>query len=60
MKRFKMTHLIFENDVEEFSEENIPKWLLHKEFNWWYNDYVLELEVGQYIDDDFRRYERVV
>jgi hypothetical protein len=43
-----------------FDENNPPKWLLSKEFKWWYDDYVLKLEIGESIDSDFQNFERIM
>ena len=57
-KHFKMIHLVYKT-VKEFKESNPPKWLLHDEFLWWWNDHVLKLKVGKHIDSDFRRIKRI-
>lgn len=58
-KEFKMTHRFFENHVEFFTEENPPWWLVSKDYKWWYDDYILELEVGEAKEGDFRKIERI-
>lgn len=59
MKRFKMTHLFFPNCIKEFDESNPPDWLIHKGFKWWWDDYILTLEVGQTRESDFQKIERI-
>ena len=54
-----MTHHIFEKSLEYFTEETPPQWLTSREFKWFYEGYVLKLEVGKSIDTDFRKIERV-
>jgi hypothetical protein len=62
-----MTHLFFENNVEEFDEENAPDWLTSRntikgstmDGRWFWNDHVLTLEVGKSIDTDFRSITRI-
>jgi hypothetical protein len=58
MKKFKMRHLYFRVD-RTFTEDDPPWWLTSDEFNWWWKDYVLTLEVGESIDSDFHRIERI-
>lgn len=65
LKHFERIHLFFGN-VEPFTEKTAPKWL---EFGgpkgsvldnrWFWNDHVMKLEVGQYVDTDFQRITRV-
>jgi hypothetical protein len=31
-----------------------------KEFDWWYKDYVLKLDVGERIKSDFQEIERII
>jgi hypothetical protein len=59
MKKFRMTHHIFEESLEYFTEDTPPQWLTSREFKWFYEGYVLKLEVGKSIDTDFRKIERV-
>lgn len=60
-KKFKVTHLCFEPapESEYFTTENPPNYLVSDVFWWWYQGYMLKLGVGEYIDSDFQRYERV-
>jgi len=59
MKKFKMIHHIFENSLEYFTDESPPKWLIDREFKWFYDGYVMKLEVGNSVDTDFRKIERI-
>jgi hypothetical protein len=66
-RKFKMTMLPgLGRTVEHFTEETAPWWL--KEGGragstmcnrWFWNDYIMKLEVGGTIDTDFRRIERI-
>ena len=57
-KTFEMTHLFFSCE-ETFTEENPPQWLISSGFKWWYEGYVLKLEIGESIDSDSRRISRI-
>jgi hypothetical protein len=59
MKKFRMTHHIFETYVLYFTEDSPPQWLTCREHNWFYEGHVLKLEIGKSIDTDFRKIERV-
>lgn len=60
MKKFKMTHLFLKGkEPTEFSEDNPPEWLTSKTFRWWWEEYVLKLEVGKSIKTDFQKIERL-
>jgi len=59
MKKFKMQHRVMKKTVKEFYEDNPPKWMLSDEFKWWYDDYVLKLEVGKSIRTDFQNITRI-
>lgn len=67
MKHFRMTHLFFEGNVEEFDEESAPSWLTSADkikgstmdSSWFWTDHVLTLEVGKSIDTDFRHITRI-
>ena len=57
---FKMTHLFFKHVPPTiFDEDNLPEWLNHKAFRWWYDDYIAKLEIGEHRDSDFQRIERI-
>jgi hypothetical protein len=58
MKKFKQSHLIFSNEFI-FFENKVPLWLTSKTYKWWWKDFVLELEIGKYIDSDFNRITRI-
>ena len=55
---FKITHLFF-NDTAVFTEGNPPNWMLHKENVWWWEGYVLKLDIGESIKSDFNKIERI-
>ena len=66
-KEFKITHALIANSTPEyFNTATAPDWLCKGgregstgDMRWFWNDHVLVLKVGQYIDTDFRRIERV-
>lgn len=58
MKKFKMVHLDFGTE-SLFNEDTVPKWLLSDEYNWFYKEYILTLDVGGNIETDFQRIIRV-
>jgi hypothetical protein len=60
-----MTHLTF-GTSKEFSEDDAPDWLKYggikgstMDARWFWNDHVMKLEVGETIDTDFQRIERL-
>lgn len=53
-----MKHIIGK-DEEIFTENTPPDWLIHKEFEWWWKDYVLELKIGESIKGDFHTIKRI-
>ncbi len=57
--KFEMTHNFFPDLMERFDETNPPSWLVSREFDWWYKDYVLVLKVGESIKSDFRKITRI-
>ncbi len=57
--RFLEEHLIFNTKSKEFSDDDPPKYLLSYEFRWWYEEYVLKLNIGEAIESDFNRYTRI-
>ena len=58
MKKFKITHNFFDNDIEHFDESNPPSWVAMDD-SWWYTGYVLKIKVGESVKTDFRTIERV-
>jgi hypothetical protein len=66
MKRFKMAHKFFKNNIEEFDEDHAPDWLTSvntvpgstMDGRWFWKDHVLTLEIGESIDTDFRNITR--
>lgn len=59
MKKFKMTHrFLIEAPPTEFDASSPPTWLVSKTYNWWYEGYVLKLDVGESIDSDFQTIKR--
>jgi len=56
--RFKMLHLFF-GTIKEFNEDSPPKWLVSNTFKWWWEGYVLKLKVGENIESDFWRFDRI-
>lgn len=68
MKTFSMSHLVWERkEPEVFTEATAPKWLTSEgtikgttmDDRWFWNDYVLTLEVGQSVETDFSRITRI-
>ena len=58
MKTFKIEHLL--SDIEEeFTESSPPRWLKHKDFKWFFDENVLTLEVGHYVQSDFSVITRI-
>jgi hypothetical protein len=57
---FEMTHLFFtKSEPYFFTDTNPPIWLMSHTFRWWLEDYVFKLEIGKFIDSDFRRITRI-
>lgn len=63
IKQFKMTSLFFQvipGVKSKFFDEHTPPWWLdHKEYRWWFDKYVLTLDVGESVDTDFQHIERI-
>jgi hypothetical protein len=67
MKRFSMQHKFFKTKPEIFSEYNAPHWLTSEytkkgstmDSRWFWEDYVLALDVGQSVDTDFNIITRI-
>ncbi len=60
MKTFSIKHRIIKYlEQENFSEDNPPKWMIHKEYKWWYTGHVLTLKVGDSIKTDFQEITRL-
>lgn len=72
--KFTATSLFFNSSgpssdetlTTQFDEESAPKWLCAgglkgstMDNRWFWNDHVLTLEVGQYVDTDFQRITRI-
>lgn len=65
--QFRMTMIDFpETGEETFTENTAPKWLCEggrkdstMDNRWFWDEFVLTLKVGEYIDTDFRRIERI-
>jgi len=65
LKTFNLKHKIFKT-IQTFTEDNAPKWLCEggragstMDNRWFWNDYVLKLNVGQKIDTDFHVVKRI-
>lgn len=67
LKEFIMTPLHFKDrgDSETFTEETAPNWLRYggikgstMDMRWFWDDYVITLQVGQTVDTDFQRIKR--
>ena len=64
---FKMVNLYMKNKSHIFSEKNAPDWLTGAQAvsgstmdnSWFWNNHVLTLKVGESIDTDFQRIERI-
>lgn len=62
MKKFRMTHRILTaNPPQEFCESTPPLWLApkRKSERWFWDRHVLTLAVGEHVNTDFRRIERI-
>jgi hypothetical protein len=64
---FEITHLVFDNKPERFTEKTAPNWLTSCNTRkgssidgraFWY-DYVLKLDIGKSIETDYRKITRV-
>ena len=58
-KRFKMEHLVFNEVDRDFPESNPPWWLVSNAFKWWWDGFVLKLDVGESIESDFQKITRI-
>jgi len=66
LKRFRMSHDIFDH-VEEFDENTAPDWLTSAktvpgstmDSRWFWEEYVLTLDVGEKTQTDCRTIERI-
>lgn len=59
MKKFRMTHDAFEDNVIVFQEDNPPWWLLADNFKWFWDKYVMTMDVGATVQTDYRTIERI-
>lgn len=67
MKKFKMKHTVFDAHEESFNEGSAPSWLTSEntipgstmDARWFWQDYVLQLKVGQSVSTDFWLIARV-
>jgi len=57
--KFKMTHLFSSGNETFFTEDSPPKWLISKEYKWFYQGHVLTLDINESIKTDFREIKRV-
>lgn len=65
--KFSMQHTVFKGlKPEIFDEHTAPKWLCEggvrgstMDNRWFWNDYVLKLEVGKSVDTDFQTITRI-
>lgn len=57
--KFHMTHIFFDSETVTFTKEDPPSWLLDNAYNWWYEGFVLKLDVGKSIESDFQKITRV-
>jgi hypothetical protein len=64
-REFEMTHL-FSGTTKTFTETKAPEWLRFggtkestMDNRWFWNDYVMTLDVGQSIETDFQRIKRI-
>jgi len=55
---FSMQHR-FSHSIEKFTDNDPPKWLISKCYNWWYTEHVLVLKIGNTISTDFRTITRI-
>jgi hypothetical protein len=63
---FSMTHLVFDVEPENFTEDSAPDWLTScktikgstMDDRWWWEDYVKNLDIGESIESDFRKITR--
>ena len=59
MKSFEMTHKFFDMKSFIFTEKNPPEFLLSKVYRWWWDNYVMKLNVGESVDSDFQSIKRI-
>lgn len=61
--KFKMTSRFFGHlpgaKPEVFTEKNPPWWLVSREFKWWWDTQVKKIQVGQVVETDFQKIERI-
>jgi hypothetical protein len=66
-KQFEMKSKRFKIPVEVFTEENAPKWLTSEntvpgstmDSRWFWDNYVLTLDIGSTIETDFSVIKRI-
>lgn len=66
MKTFRLYNFDFDS-FHYFNEDTAPDWLTSKntvegstmDMRWFWKDYVLTLQVGEFIDTDFHRITRI-
>ena len=64
--RFEMQHVVFKNKVQ-FSESDAPDWLTSiktipgstMDDRWFWNNHVLTLKVGEYVETEFNIITRI-
>ena len=59
MKKFRMSHLFFDNVSSTFTESDPPGWLASKVYKWWWEKYILKLNNGESIKSDFQKIKSI-
>jgi len=57
--KFEMQHLFFVDVSIEFTEKDPPEYFKSGDFKWFFDEKVLELEIGSSILTDFQRITRI-
>jgi hypothetical protein len=59
-KSFKLRDLVDTNKSTVFTDVRPPAWMLNSTHLWWYEDHVLTLEIGEYINTQFVNITRIL
>ncbi len=62
MKTFKTEHLFFNREVspaQEFTEDKPLSMFTHKDFQWFWRDHILTLEISESVKTDFQKITRL-
>ena len=56
--KFEITDQDFKTSIT-CTEEDFPKWMCNKEYEWWVKSCVLTLKVGESVESDFHLVKRI-